>query len=410
MERDDECPFSKLPSPIITDILIKLPTENIVGCRCVCKSWLKLLSETEFVNLHLQRSQYSQTNLIIINNLSFESKKSFLFNLVEVKDQEVQQLSPQDEQDQDLLQFVPGSKMELPRHGYNVKMVGSVKGLVCLSEFPLFHIWNPTMKQTITIPNPNYNETTPSHPNPNPHKGIVRYGFGTTLVSNKYKVIRVFQELDVLDCQVYTLGEGPWRSIENVPFRYYNHLHTDEHGLFLNGKIYWLTDDFDHRSEFISCLDLEKEVFLQPLPSPPGLIIKDHKSTLNLYKGCLSICDNTNDSEIVIWIMNEYEITSKKKSWIKQIVVPKISVFFDCPRHIDVVRIIKVFKDGTMLLLMRNYVVFSYHPKNNSLTSFDGRDLIGAIKKRTCMFEELYPSLQAMDFVSTILSLNNFAI
>ncbi|KAI5668420.1 hypothetical protein M9H77_18273 [Catharanthus roseus] len=378
--------MENLPSPIIADILIRLPTKAIVQSRCVCKTWLKLTSNSDFINLHLLKS----TTGLIINNLSSSptDDESFLFNFVEIEGHHD-------------LHYVTNSKMELPKSGgSNMTMVGSINGLVCLNEFDhqfdVLHIWNPTMRHSISVQTPN--GVKRADPN------IVRYGFGIISSESQtyhYRVARIFQEpaefLHSSECQVYNLEDGSWKSIGHAPFRY----NSLDHGIFLNGSLHWLIDDPDG-SEFISCMDIEKERF-KPFPPPPGLS-KDRKTTLNIYKGCLSVCDNTADSEIVIWVMEEYGV---KKSWRKEVVIPRYPLFGG-GRFYDVVRVVKVFKDGEILLLERDDMVSLYHPEKKTWESVDGRDLIGATKKRTCEFSVLHPPIQAMDYVPTILSLKNF--
>jgi hypothetical protein len=66
--------------------------------------------------LHLLKSP---THLVI-DNISSGTPESFVFNLVEIEDESY---------DHDLL-YVTGSKMELPKRGSNMTMVGSINGLV----------------------------------------------------------------------------------------------------------------------------------------------------------------------------------------------------------------------------------------------------------------------------------------
>ena len=49
--------FDNLPSHIITHILLQLPIKSLLICKCVCKIWKAMISESYFAKLHFERSQ-----------------------------------------------------------------------------------------------------------------------------------------------------------------------------------------------------------------------------------------------------------------------------------------------------------------------------------------------------------------
>ncbi|CDP21974.1 unnamed protein product [Coffea canephora] len=282
-------------------------------------------------------------------------------------------------------------------------MVGSINGLICLNEFDHKHdavyLWNPIIRESITLPMP---EGVRSYPN------IVSYGFGSSSETRKYKVVRIFQELEkntrrILksNCDVYTLGEETesWRRIGHAPFLY-NSCRT--HGVFLNRNLHWLIGD-QAGSELISCFDLETELF-SPFPAPPELSKDFNLASLRLFGGCLSLCDNTSDYEIVIWVMKEYGIT---KLWTKDIVIDKEPADLVGPSF-EVVRVFKVFEDGNILLLWRDDILLSYHSRRQILHQSGVHKLIKKIDDQ--MNEDGYPCIEVMEYVPTFLSLETFGI
>ncbi|MCL7032253.1 hypothetical protein MKW94_000196, partial [Papaver nudicaule] len=55
-----------LPEEIIGDILPRLPAKSVLRFRCVCKSWLKLFRNPNFVKHHLKYAkQRNSTNLLL---------------------------------------------------------------------------------------------------------------------------------------------------------------------------------------------------------------------------------------------------------------------------------------------------------------------------------------------------------
>ncbi|CDP02910.1 unnamed protein product [Coffea canephora] len=390
----NQAQFLNLPAHVVSDILSRLPPKTIIQCKAVCKSWLSLLSESEFTNLHLLRSP----PCLIINNLDYHPSDLNCFSLVEFEDQP----------DHHDFQHVAGTKIKAPEgcvveNGATATMVGSINGLICLNEFDHKHdavyLWNPIIRESITLPMP---EGVRSYPN------IVSYGFGSSSETRKYKVVRIFQEREkntrrVLksNCDVYTLGEETesWRRIGHAPFLY-NSCRT--HGVFLNGNLHWLIGD-QAGSELISCFDLETELF-SPFPAPPELSKDFNLASLGLFGGCLSLCDNTSDYEIVIWVMKEYGIT---KLWTKDIVIDKEPADLVGPSF-EVVRVFKVFEDGNILLLWRDDILLSYDSQRQILHQSGVHKLIKKIDDQ--MNEDGYPCIEIMEYVPTFLSLKSFGI
>uniref|UniRef100_A0A2K2CB00 F-box domain-containing protein n=1 Tax=Populus trichocarpa TaxID=3694 RepID=A0A2K2CB00_POPTR len=47
---------TKLSADVMIDILSRFPLKTILSFRCVCKTWLRLISDKDFANPHLSRS------------------------------------------------------------------------------------------------------------------------------------------------------------------------------------------------------------------------------------------------------------------------------------------------------------------------------------------------------------------
>ncbi|KAL3504183.1 hypothetical protein ACH5RR_034024 [Cinchona calisaya] len=152
----------------------------------------------------------------------------------------------------------------------------------------------------------------------------------------------------------------------------------------------------------ISCFNLEEELF-QPFPAPPELD-QHNIASLELYHDCLCVCDNTLDFDLVIWVMKEYGI---KKSWSKEFVIDKHPIDL-VGQWYEVFRILKVFRDGEILLLWRDDYLYSFNSKSNALQGIDTRKFL-ATRNGNGVFQECNPCIEVVDYVSSFISLKSFA-
>ncbi|CAH1444704.1 unnamed protein product [Lactuca virosa] len=295
-----------LPGHVIVDILSRLPVKTIIHCKCVCKKWLDLVSDSYFANLHLSARSPAG---FIIHHYSREEKAidtvTGILRLMEVED-------------------------ELDHHH-------------------LLH--NP-----ITSLDLNHRE------------GIAEivYFFGVGSLTQEYKVIRIFQRNiphdptstsrpSLLEAEVYTLGTGQWRSLGHVPY-----LDNRFDGSFFNGHAHW-TVLFQDSPNKIYAFDFDKETF-ELFPSPPSES-GDYFPSLGVINGCLCQCD-TYESKLIVWVMKEYGINN---SWHKELVIEKIispvlNMLWD-----QTIYLIEGFKDGTILMGISLGAMFIYCPRRKTI-------------------------------------------
>ncbi|XP_073135574.1 F-box protein At3g07870-like [Henckelia pumila] len=353
---NDEAISPNLPLDIITDILSRLPVLQIARCKCVCKPWLELLESPEFSKLHLSKSS---PGLVVYLSLGI----SEVLNIFGFEDEL--------ELEQHELKYKPVMKFDLPEFVTPLKGVtmiaGSVNGLLCLrlkdhtSQPDDLCICNPITREYVSFPTP---EGVIQYPS------IVTYGFGVSTVSGRYKAVRIFHESELdqtgacvgiprSDCHVYTLGTtGTWRSIApSPPFRY----DCYSIGAFVNGNLHWLVGNL-RNSHVISCLDLETELF-KTFPAPPLPAYRSCLGSLVVLGDCLSVCDNSSENDIVIWIMKDYGVA---KSWTKEFVISKLPDL--CGECYELVFPIKVFKNGDILMIWGDFNLF-YYSNNTKTTS-----------------------------------------
>ncbi|THG01475.1 hypothetical protein TEA_010305 [Camellia sinensis var. sinensis] len=217
------------------------------------------------------------------------------------------------------------------RSNLEFDLVGSINGLLCLSE-PLYfdpvYICNPIIGEYMTLPKSEI-ET-----------GFdIVSGFGFDQSTDRYKVI-IMLYVTVKDDptttngtvsfrmegEIYTVGgSGEWRRIGEVPYP----LRARESEAYLNGVLHWLMTDQDigiETCEFIGSFDVASEEF-RSLPPPQTQFSSESRTSLrrlNLDLGVLGdelcIFDNYFSDRTEIWMMKDYGVQS---SWTKQYVIKR---------------------------------------------------------------------------------------
>ncbi|XP_049406429.1 F-box/kelch-repeat protein At3g23880-like [Solanum stenotomum] len=167
---------------LVVEILLKLPIKSLLKFKCVSKSWLALISSSEFVKTHLRlnanNKEYTHHKVMMrcISNYGFKScSLTSLFNesrVTEAKDLDY-----------------PTKSYGLERDRYDVFIVGSVNGLICLvNDDKELLLWNPSIRKYKKLPYPKTSL---------PLQGDPRraYGFGYDEVHEDYKVV-IFNEIE----------------------------------------------------------------------------------------------------------------------------------------------------------------------------------------------------------------------
>ncbi|KAL4581439.1 hypothetical protein LXL04_017654 [Taraxacum kok-saghyz] len=239
-------PFMEdLPGDVMVDILSRLAVKTIIHCKCVCKKWLNLVSNSYFANLHLLRSPAG---------LMIRHRPEKITHLVTLKWVEME-----DKLNHDRLHHNPVLSLNLNLSpifqgtrtclvGSRTRLVGSVDGLLCMSKYgnadTKAFICNPITREYIIFPRQSHQ-----------YSYICSYGFGV--------------------------------------------------GAFLNGHGHWIIKDHEHLYAFD--YDDETFKFLPSPPVETAEDSKFNRRTLTVVKDCLCQCAIF-DSHLTIWVMKEYGI------------------------------------------------------------------------------------------------------
>ncbi|KAJ4716211.1 F-box protein [Melia azedarach] len=330
-----------LPDEVLANIFLRLPAKEVLDCRCVCKSWRSVISNSVFISDYTQLSLKKKRNngrFILSHYDSEKTKERFtLHNDDSSFGQEYEEL-------------------ELPfYHGLSKYLViGLCCGLVCMLEISKAE----RVPQSLLIWNPSVGYSFKSFPLQPPvcslDKPIQGYGpsikfceeeavlysvfgFGFDMKSNDYKVVRiVYREdysadifrtaLEIAD--LFSFNTGGWNKItESVPP--YIIKESSAHA-YVNGALHWIGyyDGSDERlisQSILAVFDLSDEVFRE-FKLPDELIREviergDEKQALSVGVITESLAlmhfQSIGTQTLFmgyIWVMNEYGAT---ESWVK---------------------------------------------------------------------------------------------
>lgn len=191
-----------LPEEILRrEILTRLPIKSVVRFKSVCKSWLSLFSNSQFVKQH-------HTNH-----------------------------STQNPNDYDCLIVDKGTKFVILSRYKETKLlaidntfflIGSINGLVCLRRGIKFSLWNPAIHQSKEFTLPPY------------CSGVNGYniGLGFDYVSNNFKVVVLSD--DLRSAIVYCSGLDTWCDV-SIPDNVFQKVGFEESRpiVIVKGCPYW---------------------------------------------------------------------------------------------------------------------------------------------------------------------------
>ncbi|XP_026410065.1 F-box/kelch-repeat protein At3g06240-like [Papaver somniferum] len=154
-----------------------------------------------------------------------------------------------------------------------------------------------------------YNAVQLDHPSP---YEAVTYGFGYDSSVDDYKFVRIVyrENCNHSQLEVYTLGSGLWKTIEEIPYTFSET--TDRPGLLLNGAFHWLctAEKTSSSSEVIVSFDISNARLIDV--SIPEETTKQEK-LVGVLTDYLCLLSSTR-SRIHVWVMMDYGV---KDSWDK---------------------------------------------------------------------------------------------
>lgn len=301
-----------LPEEIITEILLYLPVKSLLRFKSVSKSWLSLISDPSFANLHFQLSSQQNTHNRVL--LTIGSLQSIDINLPLHDDSAVQDLDPRPF-------FKP--------HGATM-ITCSCRGFVLLApkdEDKIF-LLNPT------TPKQSCKEISLQHLRFNM---IAAYGFCYDESTDDYLVVLVSCITAVhqfphgyfpIVFDVFSVRTNSWLRLTHIPLLVIEAPAVPIVGSVSNGAIHWLI--WPRRGAQIVgagivTFDIRTRTLRRCIDIPNSINSKRDHCDLRVLDGRLSLTQ-VKSNKIKIWVMKEYGVVS---SWTKFISVYRESIWDD---------------------------------------------------------------------------------
>ncbi|XP_059632200.1 F-box protein CPR1-like [Cornus florida] len=284
----------RLPDDILFDILSRLPVQNLMQYRCVCKSWQSMISDPQFIKTHLHRSTQSlDTQRLMVTHPSNDHFISL-----------------------DCKSLHESKRVDSPwKTSYSyAKVLCTCDGLILLcfnykafmspnrNRDNEFVLWNPTIRKHVMFSCPyNYINSGSS----------MLYGLCFDSSTNGYKVIMLSESFGVYVC-VFDLKTLCWKEIRESSFS----ISCRENGVLVNGALHWIMTSKKCNSSVIVYFDLVEEKFKEvPKPDFGG---KNVEFGLVGLRGWLCVYGWMDTTQVDVWAMKEY---GKKESWTKWITI-----------------------------------------------------------------------------------------
>ncbi|XP_027152451.1 F-box protein At5g49610-like [Coffea eugenioides] len=303
--------MAELPIEIVTNVLSRLPLKALFKCKCVCKTWCNLLSDSWFVKLW--ETKWRKLRFFYVEDLacSRDGNRCTL------------QFTSADEEGRSIVQeFTKEGKYYMPRgkhytdRGLNM-VLAPCNGLLCiyrryflLGMIGPFHLCNPITHQFEILPE--CSPQTWGH----------AIGFGHVPSTGEYKVVRIFTAEfvhgDDIDgdfgCEIFSIkregnyysSSDSWRVINRSKCPY----PIRNTAVFVNGRLHWVVNTEcrfppDHDNAIIF-FDLASETFGY-VPHPPDY---QHEQESSIYvldlAGTLCLLD-FDENLIRLWMLDDYD-------------------------------------------------------------------------------------------------------
>ncbi|KAK9137898.1 hypothetical protein Sjap_008492 [Stephania japonica] len=368
-----------LPDQLIQEILSTSPVKSLIQSSCVSNAWRNLITDTSFINLHLNRSiQRNKFSLLLSNSDNIYSIHDPMSTTTTAT-----------------------TKWPFPygheSHNY-YDVVGSCNGLLLIiPNRGCLGIWNPSTGDFICIPSPcrslkNYTVFLPLCDK--------MYGFGYGSNRSDYKIVSIDCGAAV-EIRVFSMQSRSWKTIEgsnidNVGFN--TTLYTDSDGIFVNGAVHWLGSFFYTKIDKVKrviAFDLGCEEF-RKIPLPDHLKNSNEYSRLSIWGEsiCLFIKDCKERSSH-IFVMKEYGV---RDSWCKLCTIPEAPIPKAPKRNIPHAEYwsIVCFVDDHKILLQQKglYNLFLYDTRSDKFVELElHKDIKNFFDEAYCFVCAYIPSL-----------------
>ncbi|XP_045786407.1 F-box/kelch-repeat protein At3g23880-like [Trifolium pratense] len=289
-----------LPEELIIQILLRLPVKSLICFKCVCKSWLSLISDPHFANSHFEITAATPTRrvLFIVQSRYVETESIDL------------EASLNSHSSSTSLYF----NFMFYESGYDLEIKGSCRGFILLHGYFNIYLWNPSTGLHKKLPLSPYDGSKSNRDH--------FYGFGYDPSLDDYFLVSLSNDQKLAKTkhlEFFSLRANTWKEIEgNFPYINGSDENPKKIGSFFNGAIHWYAFRHDLRYDVIIAFDLMEEKLLE-MRLPDDVDYESKNCDLWVFGEYLSLWVMDFDTyAIEIWVMKEYKVHS---SWTKTLVL-----------------------------------------------------------------------------------------
>ncbi|XP_058741989.1 F-box/kelch-repeat protein At3g06240-like [Vicia villosa] len=283
-----------LPFELIIEILLRLPVKPLLRFRCVCKSWLSLISSNTFATSHFQHAATHRRLLIkrsALQPLSIDVDSSFHDASASAT------LS---------LDFIRSQRC--------IEIRGCFRGFLYFNNDTHIYLLNPSTGVFKQIPD--------SHIILN-HLYELLSGFVYYQPTDDYLIVSGLGKDDAppIKLMIFSLRANKWKPIEVASHLPYMKTSVSEFtpkcGLFLNGSIHWMVHNYEKSKNVIIAFDI-KEMTISEIALPDDFIFS-FSNNYSIYYDLLEVGGLISAwvkdlNTVKIWVMQKYGVHS---SWTK---------------------------------------------------------------------------------------------
>ncbi|OWM76476.1 F-box protein At5g49610-like [Punica granatum] len=318
-EDDDQAQptVATLPTDVLTEILLRLPAENLVQLKSVCKRWHRLINSKDFAELHLQRWRFQGGIVFKTRRCKIKGKVNrachelfFCFSLCPYEFYLLSQLSFE-YNGGDLNVYRQNVPLENCLHALNIFiLLDSCNGLVLCgipNREPQLFICNPVTRSYRLLPSPDIDCNLEE----------VYWTFTHDLSDKKYRILG----LSDTDLLIFELHEDKdrqttWKKLHiSSNIRVFEYDHEIMARVFVNGKIHFLVnylqDDGDERAMACMCsFDIKMEEVQDVVYFPELRPLKrrrNFKDALFASNGMFYIAYNLSGKQLDLWVLRDVE-------------------------------------------------------------------------------------------------------
>ncbi|XP_010451171.1 PREDICTED: putative F-box protein At4g21240 [Camelina sativa] len=364
-----------IPIDLTREILMRLPAKSILRFRCVSKLWLSITTEQDFINSFTVRQSSIPSQSLLLNFTSYDNERKHVFCMLPFHEKSTSY------SDVHNFHIIP------PGKDYQSCSSTSVNGLITFGNKTEIVIWNPTMKEHITLLKPK---------NPMENYKIIGCRLGYDPMENIYKLLLMAYypcayklKEEYQNPQILTLGsQESWRVIKNSP----DHQASSDY-YCIKGVVYYranisFEEDRDDHSvipsfpkailvmklkEIIMSFDVRSEQFKSI--QIPGRAPR-HESNLHeclmSYQGKLAwVCSYSNIIKIWVWQDAEKQEWSENEFVIPMPIRDLVGRTWSLNGATSAGEFIYVAKSGK---LFKDISVFIYDPVRETIRNVKGLD------------------------------------